>query len=89
MVGIDQIAPERPQACQRPLLVGTGKLAVSGYIRRKNGCKFSGLCHGSPFTTRRLARLAIGLDTLFRLDDHCSYEGLAAEPWPRTTPFAL
>ena len=51
--GVDQIAPERPQPRKRPLLVGTGKLAVSGYIRRKNGCEFPGLRHGSPFTTRQ------------------------------------
>jgi hypothetical protein len=39
--GIDQIASERPQAGKRPLLVGTDKLAVSGYIRRKDGCELT------------------------------------------------
>ena len=29
---IDQIAPEHPQPCQRAVLVGAGKPAVSGYI---------------------------------------------------------
>ena len=51
MVGIDQIAPERTQPRKRPLLVGTGKLAVSGYVRRKNGCELPGLGHGRPFIT--------------------------------------
>ena len=50
---VDQIAPERAQPRKRPLLVGTGKPAVSGYVRRKNGCEFAGLRHGSPFTTRQ------------------------------------
>jgi hypothetical protein len=44
---IDQIAAERAQPRKRPLLVGTGKLAVSDRIRRKNGCKFPSLRHGS------------------------------------------
>ena len=56
--GIDQIAPERPQPRKRPLLVGTGKPAVSDYIRRKNGCEFPGLRHGSPFTTRQTSTIA-------------------------------
>ena len=45
MVGIDQIATERPQPRQRPLLVGASKPAVSGHIRRKNGREFPGLRH--------------------------------------------
>jgi hypothetical protein len=40
-------------ASQGPLLVGAGKLAVSGHIGGKNGCEFPGLRHGSPFTTRQ------------------------------------
>ena len=51
--GGDQIAPERPQPRKCPLLVGTGKPAVSDHIRRKNGCEFAGLRHGSPFTGRQ------------------------------------
>ena len=50
---IDQIAPERPQPCQRTFLVGTGEPAVADHIRRKNGCEFPGLGHGSPFTGRQ------------------------------------
>ena len=50
---IDQIAAERAQPRKRPLLVSAGKLAVTGYIRREDGCKFPGLRHGSPFTTRQ------------------------------------
>jgi PAS domain-containing protein len=37
-----------------------------------------------PSPHARLARLVIGLDRLFLLDNHRSHEGLAAEPWPRT-----
>jgi hypothetical protein len=50
--GVDQIAAERSQAGERLLLVGAGQLAVSDYIRRKNGCEFPGLRHGSPLITR-------------------------------------
>jgi hypothetical protein len=32
---IDQIAAQRPQPRQRPLLIGGGKPAVSGYVRRQ------------------------------------------------------
>ena len=55
---VDQIAAERAQPRKRPLLVGTGKLAVSGYVRRKNGREFPGLRHGSPFTTRQTSTIA-------------------------------
>ncbi len=48
----DQVAPECPQSSKRPLFVGTGKLAVSGYIRRKNGRELPSLRHIRPFTTR-------------------------------------
>jgi hypothetical protein len=40
--GIDQIAAECAQPRKRALFVGTGKLAVSGYIRRKNCREFPG-----------------------------------------------
>jgi hypothetical protein len=46
--GVDQITAERAQPCKRPLLVGTGELAVSGYVCRKDGCEFPGLRHGCP-----------------------------------------
>ena len=39
-------------------IVGYSKLAVPGYIRRKNGCEFSGLGHGSPLTTRQNSTVA-------------------------------
>ena len=89
---VDQIAAERPQPRKRPLLVGTGKLAVSGYIRRKNGCEFPGLRHGSPFTTRQTSanagrsrqvvspsRSLLASEGLGR---HHGYRGLAAQPGP-------
>jgi hypothetical protein len=43
--GIDQIASERPQPRKCPLLVGASQLAVSGYIRREDGCEFPGFRH--------------------------------------------
>jgi hypothetical protein len=49
--GTDQIPPQPAQPRQGPLLVGAGKPAVSNHVRRKNGCEFPGLRHGSPFTT--------------------------------------
>jgi hypothetical protein len=51
--GIDQIAPQPVQSRQGSILVGTGKLAVSGHVRRKNGRELPGLRHGSPFTIRQ------------------------------------
>ena len=56
--GIDQIASERPQPRQRPLLIGASKPAVSDHICGKNGCEFPGLRHGSPFTTRQTSTIA-------------------------------
>src|SRR5207344_2742508 len=51
--GIEQIAPQPAQPGQCPILVGAGKLAVAGHIRRQNCSKLPGLRHGSPFTTRQ------------------------------------
>jgi hypothetical protein len=34
--GVEEIAAERTQPRQRPLLIGSGKLAVSGDIGRQN-----------------------------------------------------
>jgi hypothetical protein len=45
---VEQIAVERPEPCKGALLVGAGELAVSSYIRRKNGREFTSLRHGSP-----------------------------------------
>jgi hypothetical protein len=39
---VEQVASQRPQPRKRPLLIGASKLAVSGYIRRKNGFRVSG-----------------------------------------------
>jgi len=47
---IDQIAAECAQPRKRPLLVGGGKLAVSGYVRRKNGRELPGFRHAWPST---------------------------------------
>ena len=43
---VEQIAAERTKPRKRPLLVGSGKLAVSGDIGRQNGREFAGLRHG-------------------------------------------
>ena len=45
---VDQIAAERAQPRKRPLLVGSGKLAVSGYVRRENCRELPGLGHKCP-----------------------------------------
>jgi hypothetical protein len=50
---INQIAAQRSQPSQGPLLIGASKPAVPDDIRRKNGCEFPGLRHGSPFTGRQ------------------------------------
>jgi hypothetical protein len=55
---IDEIAAQGAQPRQRPLLVGSGKLAVSGHIRREDGCEFPGLYHGWPFATRETSTFA-------------------------------
>ena len=91
--GIDQIAPQRPQPRKCPLLVGAGKPAVSDHVRRKNGCEFPGLRHGSPFTTRQTSTIARrprqvvspsrSLLASEELGRHHGHRGLAAEPWPR------
>ena len=57
--GIEQIAPQPAQPSQCPVLVGTGEPAVSDYIRRKDGCEFPSLRHGSPSQEERLAQLII------------------------------
>jgi hypothetical protein len=44
--GVEEIAAERTQPRQRPLLIGSGKLAVSGYVCRSDGREFPGLRHG-------------------------------------------
>jgi hypothetical protein len=48
---VEQIAAERSQPRKRPLLIGTGKLAVSGYVRRENCRELPGLGHECPSRT--------------------------------------
>jgi hypothetical protein len=55
--GVEQIAAERPQPRQRAILVGSGKLAVSGYVRRKDGREFAGFRHSCPSPPARIARM--------------------------------
>ena len=55
---IDQIAAQRTQPRQYPILIRTGKSAVSDHIRRKNGREFPGLRHDGPFTTRQTSTIA-------------------------------
>jgi hypothetical protein len=75
---VDEVAAERTQSRKRPLLVGTGEPAVSGYIRRKNGREFPGLRHGSPLTTSQTSTIA---RQLLRLADHCSHRGIRTPSW--------
>ena len=70
-----------------------GKPAVSGHVRRENGCEFPGLRHGSPFTTRQTSTVARwprqvvspgrSLLATGRIRTPNGYRGLAAEPRPR------
>lgn len=53
---IDQVTAERPQPRKCPLLVDTGKLAVSDDIGREYRRKLSGSSNASP-SHARLARL--------------------------------
>jgi hypothetical protein len=55
--GVEQIAAERTKPRKRPLLVGSGKLAVSGNIGRQNGREFAGLNYGSTLSLARVAQL--------------------------------
>src|SRR6476659_3216156 len=54
---IDQITTKGPQARQRPLLLGTGKLAVSNHICRQNRREFPCFGHGCPCTTRQTSTI--------------------------------
>jgi hypothetical protein len=53
---VDQIAPERPQPCQRAFLVGASQFAVAHYIGRQNCCEFSVLGHNSTSTQTGVAQ---------------------------------
>ena len=48
---INQITPERPQTGQCPILVGSGKPAVSNYISCHDRRELSGLGHDVPSAT--------------------------------------
>ena len=66
---IEQVAAERAQPRQRAVLGGTGKLAVADNICRQNSGQFPVFAMAVPSPHARLARLVVGLDRLFRLDD--------------------
>jgi hypothetical protein len=84
MVGlIRSLRRARSRASVRPSSA-PASLLYPATVRRKNGREFPDLRHGTPSPHARLARLLLGLDRLFSFDDHCSHQGLAAEPWPRT-----
>ena len=48
MVGINQIAAQRPQSRQSAILIRAGEPAVADHIRRKDRREFPGLGHGVP-----------------------------------------
>ena len=45
---VDQIAAERSQPRQCPILVGASEPAVSDHVRHQNRCELPGLGHGTP-----------------------------------------
>jgi hypothetical protein len=45
---IDEIAAERPQARQNPLLIGAGEPAVTDDIGNQDPCDFPGFARGAP-----------------------------------------
>ncbi len=44
---IDQVAAERPQPRQRPVLVGPGEPAIADDVGHQDRGEFSGLAHGA------------------------------------------
>ena len=54
--GGDQIAPKRPQPCERTFLVAARQAAEADHVSGKYGCEFPSLCHGSPLQKTRVAR---------------------------------
>jgi hypothetical protein len=53
---VDQIAPQRTEPGQCPILVGTSKPAVSDHIRYQDRGEFPPFGHGSPPSDTRLAQ---------------------------------
>ena len=49
--GIDQLGPQRPDACQRAFLIRAREPRVAGDIRCKNRGELPGLGHDSPSVT--------------------------------------
>ena len=47
MVGIDQVASERPQPRQNPVLVGSGQPRIADDVGHQDRSQFSGLAHGA------------------------------------------
>jgi hypothetical protein len=48
--GVNQIAADGTQPRKRPLLIGTGQLAVPDYVRREDRCELPGFGHERPLT---------------------------------------
>ena len=48
MVGIDQIAAQRPQPRQRAILVGAGEPAVADHVGDQDRRDLPGFGHGAP-----------------------------------------
>ena len=47
MVGIDQVAAQRPQPRQNSVLVGSGKPRVADHVGHQDRGQFSGFAHGA------------------------------------------
>ena len=54
---VDQVAAERPQARERPLLVGAGKPAVSDDVGDQDCRELAGLAHSAPLGVATLAQM--------------------------------
>ena len=57
--GIDQIAPQPVQSRQGWILVGTGKLAVSGHVRPRMAASFRVSAMAAPSLYARLSQLIV------------------------------
>ena len=49
IVRVNQIAAERPQPRQYPILIGASEPAVSDHVRHQNRCELPGFNHGTLF----------------------------------------
>ena len=63
---IDQVASERPQPRQNPVLVGAGKTAVADDVGHQDRGQFAGLAHRAPLGVATLAQMPTSVRFCFR-----------------------